>query len=322
MCKLIFVSSAVLVAGCFSAGLKDGKDTLMTSISNKRLTVEIVNPNVESIYRGPRFEWSGMVSQVTLDGKHTFCRAASQHDPIVDGVGLAEEASEPLGFNEVGADGEFVKLGVGVLRRVNREPYGFWKKYPVVDAPAFSVKTQKRSITHVQTVSGPRGWAYRYTKTVALHKDDPVLTISHGLENIGTKPIKTTQYNHNFLLFNAAPIGPDYSMTLGFDPVTAEGTDFRGIVELDGNTLLYPKVYEGKPLFVPIKGHNGLVEQNRIVVENRAFGTGVRIEGDFPLEKVYFFTTPQMICPEPFIAIRIEPGQTQQWTRKYTFFAK
>jgi len=291
----------------------------MTVLENKRLRVEIIDPNQQSRYHGPRFEWSGMVWQITLDGRHTFCRTSDVRDVIDSGVGLAEEAAEPLGFDEIGEGGDFVKLGIGVLRKHNNEPYGFWKPYPIVDAPKFEVASTPPSLTHTQVLRGPRGWGYRYSKTVALAGDKPALTITHEIENIGTKPISTTQYNHNFMIFDNNPVGPGYSACFGFKPAIDGDFDLRGIVEFADSCVGYRRAFDGKPLFVAIKGFADSIEHNRIIVQHHQSDTGVGIAGDFPLAKLHFFTTPEMICPEPFVDLDVEPGEKQQWTRIYTF---
>ena len=293
----------------------------MTVLENKRLRLEIIDTNQKSPFHGPRFEWSGMVWQITLDGRHTFCRVPASPNAINDGVGLAEEAAEPLGFDEAGEGGEFVRLGIGVLRKHNNEPYGFWKPYPIVDAPSFDVACTPRSVTHTQVLRGPRGWAYRYSKTVALADDKPALTITHELENIGAKPITTSQYNHNFMIIDKHAVGPGYSACFGFKPAADGDSDLRGIVEFADTCIGYRNAFDGKPLFVAIKGFASVIEHNRIIVQHQQSDTGVGIAGDFPLAKLHFFTTPEMICPEPFVAINVEPGEKQQWTRIYTFRA-
>ena len=314
MSKCLWLAPLLLLMACQSRGVE--------VMENKHLAVEIVRPDSDSPHKGPRFEWCGMVRQVTLDGKHTFCRAVDKNvDKINDGCGLAEECAEPLGFDEAAEGGEFVKIGVGIMKKPNNAPYGFWIDYPVAQAPEFHRDVKGESVTCTQIVRGPRGWAYRYSKTVALVGDEPVLTMAHRLENIGEKPIKTTQYNHNFMIFDGKPVGPSYSMRLKFRPTPETGTDVRGILQFTDDGLTYAKGFDGKPVFASIKGFGGDVAQNRIVVENAETGTGVEIAGDFPLAKLHFFTTPAMICPEPFISLSLEPGQKQEWTRTYTFFA-
>jgi len=292
----------------------------VSRLVNGRLSVEIIDPNAESDRLGPRFEWCGMVSQVTLDGAHTFCRRAGGA-AIAEGVGLAEETGmlDPLGYGEAAAGEEFVKIGIGVLRKHENQPYGFWKPYPVLRAPAFEVTRGRSEATHSQAVSGPRGWAYEYVKRIVLADDQPVLAITHELRNTGARTIKTSQYNHNFLILDCRLIGPEYRMRLKFRPASKDKTGDR--VELEDSTLGYPRPFEGKPLFMQIEGFSTLAD-NSITVESTATGTGVRIEGDFPLERLHFFTTRDMICPEPFVRLQVEPGQVQRWTRTYAFFAR
>ena len=40
-------------------------------LKSDRLLVEIAKPG--TVYAGSRFDWTGFITQVYLDGKHTFC---------------------------------------------------------------------------------------------------------------------------------------------------------------------------------------------------------------------------------------------------------
>ncbi|MBE3039355.1 MAG: hypothetical protein IMZ62_11155, partial [Chloroflexi bacterium] len=40
-------------------------------LNSQRLEVEISTPG--AAYHSTRFDWSGFITQVTLDGAHTFC---------------------------------------------------------------------------------------------------------------------------------------------------------------------------------------------------------------------------------------------------------
>jgi hypothetical protein len=54
-------------------------------------------------------------------------------------------------------------------------------------------------------------------------------------------------------------------------------------------------------------------------------GTGIqlRIEGNAPFEKVNVWGMSRVICPEPFIRIRLKPGESKTWFARYILsFAK
>ena len=49
---------------------RKGSDSLL-KLANHRLQVEIAEPG--EVYHGSRFDWTGFITQVTLDGEHTYC---------------------------------------------------------------------------------------------------------------------------------------------------------------------------------------------------------------------------------------------------------
>ena len=55
-------------------------------------------------------------------------------------------------------------------------------------------------------------------------------------------------------------------------------------------------------------------------IETSEAGSGVRIEGDRPLEKLVFWCIRRTLCPEPYVALRVEPGKQEQWSLRYTFY--
>ena len=67
-------------------------------IVSSRLAVEISEPG--TLYRGARFDWTGFVTQVTLDQQHTFCAPeALPGGRGTGGMGLCNEFGirQPLG---------------------------------------------------------------------------------------------------------------------------------------------------------------------------------------------------------------------------------
>jgi hypothetical protein len=49
-------------------------------------------------------------------------------------------------------------------------------------------------------------------------------------------------------------------------------------------------------------------------------GAGVRITSDQPLSKLVFWSAPATICPEPYITIKVNPGQEYSWKIMYEFY--
>ena len=46
----------------------------------------------------------------------------------------------------------------------------------------------------------------------------------------------------------------------------------------------------------------------------------MRIRGDRPLVKVVFWSISTVACPEPYIQMRIKPGQESKWKYTYDFY--
>jgi len=55
-------------------------------------------------------------------------------------------------------------------------------------------------------------------------------------------------------------------------------------------------------------------------IENHKTGAGMRITADQPVEKVVFWASPTTVCPEPYIKIKVLPGETMKWTIDYEFY--
>lgn len=87
-------------------------------LSNGILTVDIADIGE---YKGTRFDWTGFITQVTLEeGKHTFCVPESlKPDEGTGGKGLCNEfgISRAIGYDEAPIGGWFPKIGVGLLQK-------------------------------------------------------------------------------------------------------------------------------------------------------------------------------------------------------------
>jgi hypothetical protein len=55
-------------------------------------------------------------------------------------------------------------------------------------------------------------------------------------------------------------------------------------------------------------------------VENTKTGAGVRIRSDRPMSKLAFWSNPKNLSPEPYIAVKVEPGQEFSWKIMYEFY--
>src|SRR3954470_7673488 len=182
-------------------------------ISNGLITARITPPNPQhGFYRGTRFDQAGVVTSLRLKGRDFygpwFDRTAPEvldyaydaQDRVVAGPDSATsgpvEEFAPLGFEP--KPGTFVKIGVGLLRQPDAQPYDHYRHYEIVDPGKRTTKVTRDSVSFTQTLASG-GTAYTYEKTLRLVPGKPELVIEHRLRNTGSKPIHTTVYDHNFL---------------------------------------------------------------------------------------------------------------------------
>lgn len=133
-------------------------------LSNERLSVEISYPGEK--YNGSRFDWCGFITQVTLDGKHTFCvKESLDSRKGSGGCGLCGEFGirEPVGFDETPVGEYFPKIGVGLLKRPDMEDYDFFRKYEVKPLD-FNVTNNKTLAEFSAVMPIHNGYAYIYKK--------------------------------------------------------------------------------------------------------------------------------------------------------------
>jgi len=272
-------------------------------------------------YRGPRFDWSGMVGAIRV-GSHTFVQNwQKKHDPVVpDAVnGPAEEfgIETPLGYDSAAPGATFIKIGVGELRRINQEPYFFGEEYPVVRALPWRVQHNRTSAGFSQELPLTRGYGYQYKKQLTLEPDGRTLSIQHWLKNTGIVPIITNHYAHNFLRLDGQMIGPSYRVT--FDsPVSGEIQPAR-LVERTGNVVqVVAPLLARESLFGNLTLEPS-VDSFSFTVENTQVGSKVRISGDFGPEKFSIWALREVFCPEVFIKIQLPPGAEKIWTTRYEF---
>jgi hypothetical protein len=299
-------------------------------LSNGMVSVKVFLPG---FYRGTRFDRSGVVAHATYKG-HDYGRPwFSSYSPYVrdfwphDGqvtvstvsaaMGPAEEFA-PVGFDEAGDSGRFLKIGVGILKR-DTATYDFVHQYPVLNEGrrTFSATRTSARLTH-DLSDKDTGYGYRYVKTVRLVPGKAQMVIEHSLTNTGRKDIESSVYCHNFLTLS--PADEHVTITAPFE--IKAGLPFSpGSAAVEGKTIRYLRpVKEGESVTSPISGFGPSVSDYDFVVQNTASGFGQRIRADQPLARINFWSIATNVSWEPYIAISLKPGQTRRWTYTYDYF--
>ena len=325
---LILVGLALTTASCFSA------DHPKATITNGLVRTNVYLPNAKTgYYRGTRFDWSGVVSNLEYAGHNYYPEWFQHMDPKVrdfayDGAaivagpctaitGTPEEFvtnKKALGFDEAKAGGTFIKIGVGVLRKPDDAPYEVFRVYDIVDGGKWSIKRKTDSVEFRQELSDPAtGYAYVYRKTVYLTKGKAQMVLDHSLRNTGSRIIESSVYDHNFLFLDRQPPSPDFEVTFPFS-IQAERSLSNDFAELRNNRVVFLKTLAGEDrVQFGIEGYSNEAKDYDIRVENHKVGAGVRITGDRPLSREFLWSIRAPLSVEPFIDMKIAPSEEFTW---------
>lgn len=302
-------------------------------ISNGIVSAKVYLPGEGGLYRGTRFDRTGVVAQATYKG-HNFGQywfsstSPAVHDFIWQNgqvtVSTASGAAGPveeftaIGFDQAGAGGKFLKVGVGILKR-DTDTYDFVHTYPVLNEGKRSESATKTSVRLTHDLSDKdTGYGYSYVKTVRLVPGKAQMVIEHELKNTGTKPIETAVYCHNFLTLGTG--NENVAISAPFN-ITADKPFTPGAAEVSGKTIRYLRaVKEGESVTSPISGFGNSASDYDFKVTNTKTGFGQRIRADQPLSRINFWSIRTNVSWEPYIAISIKPGETKRWTYTYDYF--
>jgi hypothetical protein len=286
-----------------------------------RVMVMLVDKD-KGFYRGTRFDWAGHIAQAKYRGHTFFGLWRTPHDPTnyEHGAGPCDEfgIEKPPGYDQAKPGEPFLKVGVGLLKRIDEKPYHFSTRYPVLDGGRWNqgfVGNREIGITFQHELRTEIDWGYRYTKSIQTEDDQPAFTISRRLKNIEGNDIKTAAYNHNFIRIDDELIGPSYELELSEELKAKVEPPAR----FDGRRLTFTDKVE-KPLMIYFE--KWPADRTRtipftITITNRRTGGRMAIEHQFPLSELRLWVSPTAICPEPFLDIDLSPAKSIAWMTTY-----
>lgn len=210
------------------------------TIRNGKARATLILPDVRNgYYRGTRFDWSGSITNLEAAGHSYFGQWFARWDPLVhDSITGPVDDYAPLNYTEAKPGETFVKIGIGVLKKVDEQPYRFSAHYELLDTGKWSVRKGTDFVEFRHELGDPKsGYGYVYTKTVRLTAGKPQLTIEHALKNTGAKAIATNVYNHGFFMLDRQPTGPDITVTFPFD--IKGNREMSGLAEVRGKQIVY-----------------------------------------------------------------------------------
>lgn len=281
----------------------------MLHLANPELTVDLLDPAADRAHLGPRFCWGGYLWQV--HDRHVGALLTGPEWPHptptpANGQGLPESfrhsttTGQPLLWH--GAVG--LAPGVGVL---GRDPTGVI----IVTQPCvwqIEVHPDRAVFRTAQTVAG---WAYELERTVELCGRQ--VRSTSRLTNRGATQLKLEWFAHPFFALQAD----------GRQHVTLpEGTQLAanpGYV-LSGRTLTLRRAFFGiedghlEPLVLP-------PGQPFVATLFHPRLPAVRFTTDFAPFKCLLWANGNTLSLEPFLALKLAPGESREWTLTYDFGA-
>lgn len=288
------------------------------TISNGTVSATLMLPDAQKgSYQGTRFDWSGIISSLKYKDHEYFGQWYLKHDPkIHDAVtGPVEEFlsnDAGLGYDETKPGDTFIRIGVGAVRKPEEKAYRRFATYEIVDPGVRSLHQGKDWIQFDHQVAAG-GYGYDYQKTIRLTKSG--FTVAHVLKNKGSKPIDTLVYDHNFFVIDNEVVGPDISIRFPWTPKPDK--PFQNGGEIEGNEIHYQKELQtGETVAADLGGFGAY----QVQIENHKTGAEVKITGDKPLNKLYFWSIRTVACPEPYIHIVVAPGGAFKWQIDYSLY--
>ncbi len=288
-------------------------------IGSDRLTVDVAQPG-GSLYAGTRFDWTGFVASVVLDGKHEFTvpEQLDNRHWSSNGRGLCNEFQFADGFAGVPAGARCIKPGVGLLA-ADGEEYSFMKEYENQPFPV-SFEHGGNWACFTQDALECNGYAFRQRKLLQVCGD--ALTVRSTLFNTGSKAMHLREYNHNFVAINRRPVDKSYKLFVNkVDPQAAFSRKFPFTGNAENALLTWVAKPENPPFtLIQEVGPTcpGYVWQ--LVHDDEP--VGMLEQDSFTPGYIQVWAIGHVLSTEVFVNLDIQPGESATWSRTWKFFYK
>lgn len=294
------------------------------TITNKLIHAQIYLPDSDKgYYRSTRFDWSGIIPKLEYKG-HTYCgQWFDKYDATINDALMGPvESFTPLGYDQAKPNSGFTQIGVGLLAKYEHIPYSPFRYYKILDPGKWTIKKKGNEVDFLHKLDGSE-YSYEYKKVIKLIKDKPEMIITHSLKNTGDQIIETDVYDHNLFLLDNQPTGPNFIIKFSFN-VTSEEAGRRGIGEIaaieNDQITFVRQLLKKEQVYSVLKGYNDSSKDYDIRIENHKTGAAMRITSNRPLSKLVFWASSTTLCPEPYINIKIAPGEKFNWDIYYHFY--
>lgn len=294
------------------------------NISNGIIKAKLYLPDAKKgYYQGVRFDRSGNMPSLEYAGHTFFGLWFEKYDPkIHDAIMGPVEDFQPVEFSSKNAGETFLKIGDGMLIKPDSKAYSISRLYDNANPGKWTVKKHSDNVVFIHELVD-KDYAYHYEKEVRLTKGKPELVLNHTLRNTGKKPIETSVYDHNFFMIDNQPAGPGIEIIFPYD-ISGEGLGIgpgKYVKIADRKISFLRKVDKDSTAYCgDLKGYGREAKDYDIRIENKITRAGVRITCDQPVVRFPFWCCWKTACPEPYIAVKAEPGQEIEWIIRYEFY--
>ena len=293
----------------------------MITIENNSLKITLHAPDSENgYYRGTRFDWAGVFESIEYRGCNYAEPWFEKYNPVAhDAVcGPAEEFS-PIGVEDVAVGEPFLKIGVGMLEKMEGE-YDRFKLHRILDPGTRTHEVTKDSIIQTHHLDSAQGYAYEYVKEIRLTGEDS-FCISHKLINKGSKTLKGDVYNHNFFTLGLLETGASRQLDFPYKPEGDWRAEYSEVGFTENGIRFTRTLQKGESVYTGNiheagKGLSG--SPNAFTLTETKTGRGVRAKCALPMTKAVFWSYHLIACIEPYIDFNIAPGETFEFEIDYT----
>ncbi len=291
------------------------------------MEVCIYLPDAEKgFYRGTRFDWGGHIKELTIDGYQLFGPWRSPHDPEshdhVSGIGGEFSMGKfgqpsPPGYDETKNAGAFLKMGIGVLRQQEREPYLFLEKYEIIDTGRWEILHSGDALTLRHAINHSSELAYEYEKTIRVDGNRSAIILERSIRNASEIPYSLSHYSHNFFLSDNRFANMGLALTLPFDAFKLESK--HDVFGREGG-----RVWVDENLIPNRTGFarfllNGIAAIHAFEIADASGRKLVYYDSDAPLNGMNLWVAPNVFCPEPVVIFTVQPGESYSWRCEYSF---
>lgn len=291
-------------------------------LTNGTTTAVVCPPDpVSGYYRATRFDWSGVLSDLRGRGHRYVTPWKNRHDPLChdDLSGPVDEFTE-IGYERARPGEEFLKIGVGMLRRYSGEPYDRFRLYEIVNHGLWeTTATRDRVEFRHRLLSDEYGYDYR--KELRLPHTDR-LRIDYTLKNLGPAVLAGQVCNHNFFTLDRMVTGPDTAIRFPFHPVGTWREAYDCVTLGRDGIRFNRELRPGETVFMgDLHAQDSASGTYGFCILNLLTGAGIRVSGNAPLSHMVLWARRGIACIEPYTTFRAFPGETLVWRLEYELLA-